>query len=100
MLCTFEIDKWLEIVKGNQSKPILTETSETTVKPVTNTSSLSSHLVNKETAEVSKKEKYDDSYLSYDFTWTANEERPNEFCVESGTVISKASLFLQSSKRI
>ena len=59
------MDEWLKTVKKNRSKPISTETSETTVKPVTNTSSLSSHLVNKETAEVSKKRKYDDVNLSY-----------------------------------
>ena len=65
------------------------------VKPLSNllqTHTLS-HLVNKETAEISKKRKYDDSYLSYGFTWTGNEERPNGLCVEFGTVISNTSLF-------
>ena len=62
------MDKWLKTVKGNRSMSTLTETNKTTVKPVTNTSCLSLHLVNRETAEISKKRKYDDSYLSYGFT--------------------------------
>ena len=76
-----------------------TETSETTVEPVTNTSSMLLHLVNKETAEVSKKTKYDDSYFSYGFTWSGNEERPNRLCVECGAVISNATLFPEKLKR-
>ena len=71
----------------------------TLVEPVTNILSLSLHLGNKETAEVSKKRRYDDSYLSYGFTWTGNEERSNGLCVEWKTVISNASLFPAKLKR-
>ena len=93
------MDKWIKTIKGNRSKSTSSETSETTVESVTNTSRFSLHLANKETAEASKKRKYDDSYLSYGSTWIGNEERPNGLCVECGTVISNTSLFPAKLKR-
>ena len=92
--------KWLKTVKGNQSKHTSSETSGAAVQPVAGASCSSSKLDNNnKTEEASKKRKYDESYLSFGFTWTGNEEEANGLCVECGTVLSNGSLFPAKLKR-
>ena len=94
------MDKWLKTVKGNQSRPTSSETSGAAVQPVAGASCSSSKLDNNnKTAEASKKRKYDESYLSFGFTWTGNKEEPNGLCVECGTFLSNGSLFPAKLKR-
>ena len=54
---------------------------------------------NKKTAEASEKRKYHESYLSFGFTWTGDEEAPNGLCVGCETVLSSGCLSPAKPKR-
>ena len=90
MLLPLTMDKWLKTVKVNENDSSVTAAMA---------SCSSSKFNNKKTAEASKKRKYDESYLSFGFTWTGDEEEPNGLCVECGTVLSNGSLFPAKLKR-
>ena len=89
------MDKWLKIVKVNESNLNENDSSVTVTdaETVAMASCSSLNFNNKKTAEASKKRKYDESYLSFGFTWTGDEEEPNGLCIECGTVLSNSSLF-------
>ena len=99
LLLPLTMDKWLKTVKVNESKLNENESSVTAAETATMVSCSSSKFNNKKTAEASKKRKYDESYLSFGFTWTGDEEEPNGLCVECGTVLSNGSLFPAKLKR-
>lgn len=93
------MDKWLKTVKVNESKLNENDSSVTAAETVAMASCSSSNFNDKKTAEASKKRKYDESYLSFVFTWIGVEEEPNGLCVECGTVLSNGSLFPAKLKR-
>ena len=95
------MDKWLKIVKVNESKLNENDSSVTVTdaETVAMASCSSLNFNNKKTAEATKKRKYDESYLSFGFTWTGDEEEPNGLCKECGTVLPNSSLFPAKLKR-
>ena len=46
-----------------------------------------------------KKRKYDETYLTFGFTWTGNEDEPNRLCVECENIVSNSSLHPAKLKR-
>ena len=98
-LLPLTIDKWPKTIKANESKLTANDSSVTTSEPVAMASYSSSNFTNKKTPEASRKRKYGESYLSFGFTWTGDEEEPNGLCVECGTVLSTGSFFPAKVKR-
>ena len=77
LLLPLTMDKWLKTARVNESKLNENDSSVTAAETVAMASCLSSNFNNKKTAEASKKRKHDESYLSFGFTWTGDEEEPN-----------------------
>ncbi|XP_063931849.1 zinc finger BED domain-containing protein 5-like [Zophobas morio] len=92
------MDKWLKTGTFKRSE------TDPTIRPIdpstSNEASTSTSVPGSQDSSIPrKKRKYDETYLTFGFTWTGNEDEPNGLFVECEKIVSNSSLNPAKLKR-